>query len=90
MAGRGGSRPGAGRKTNVQRLMDAQKAGESLAKWFTPEYTKSKWQALVESSDENVALKALIYLEDRLYGKPQQAVSMDVTGDIETRVTVDL
>lgn len=75
---RGGSRPNAGRKTNVAKLLDAQAAADSLASWFTPDYQKSKWVALLECDDENVQIKAVTYLSDRLYGKAAQ--SMAITG----------
>jgi hypothetical protein len=82
---RGGARPNAGRKSNAAKLLDAQAAADSLASWFTPEYQKSKWTALLASNDESVQLKAVSYLSDRLYGKAAQ--SMKVEGEMEIEVT---
>jgi len=86
MAGRGGHRPNAGRKSNAEKLLDQQEAAKSLASWFTPELQKSKWQALLASNDEQVQIKALGYLSDRLYGKAAQ--SMKVEGEIELDVNI--
>lgn len=88
----GGVRANAGRKSNAAKLLDAQAAAESLASWFTHDYQKSKWQALIESEDENVQIKAVSYLSDRLYGKAHQSASLDVAGQLEVikRVVSDL
>lgn len=86
MANRGGSRSGAGRKSNAAKLLDQQAAAKSLADWFTPELQKSKWIALCNSEDEQVQLKAISYLSDRLYGKAAQ--SMKVEGDMALEVSV--
>jgi hypothetical protein len=93
MAERGGKRAGAGRKSNADRLFEAQEAGRSLAGWFTPVYQESKWKALLESRDERVQFRALVYLSDRLYGKSAQVAESDVSGDKDftiTRVIVDI
>jgi hypothetical protein len=37
------------------------------------------WAELLKSKDENIKLKALIYLSDRAYGKAPQAV--EITGE---------
>lgn len=34
----------------------------------------AEWKKRLDSADENIALKTWIYLNDRVYGKPQQAV----------------
>ena len=86
MAGRGGHRPNAGRKSNAEKLLDQQEAAKSLASWFTPELQKSKWQALLASNDEQVQIKAISYLSDRLYGKAAQ--SMKVEGEMGIEVSV--
>lgn len=85
MGTRGGHRAGAGRKSNAAKLLDAQAAADSLASWFTPEYQKSKWIALLNSGDDSIELKALSYLSDRIYGKAAQ--SMEVKGDMEIEIT---
>jgi hypothetical protein len=84
MDARGGKRIGAGRKSNAEKLLDAQNAASSLASWFTPEYQKSKWQALLNSEDEAIVAKAVAYLSDRLYGKAAQ--SMKIEGEMEVAI----
>lgn len=59
-----GGRSGAGRKSNADRLLDAQEAGRSLASWFTPVYQESKWKTLLESRDGGVQFRALAYWMD--------------------------
>jgi hypothetical protein len=93
MANRGGARRGAGRKSNAAKLLDAEEAGRSLAAWFTPDYQKSKWTALLGSEDENVQYKAVSYLSDRLYGKAAQSMKVDADMALEVsvkRVVADL
>lgn len=85
MAVRGGRRTGAGRKSNAQKLLDAQETAASIASWFTTDYQKSKWIALLDSEDEQVQYKAVSYLSDRLYGKAAQ--SMKVDGEMSVAVT---
>ena len=86
MAGRGGHRPNAGRKSNAEKLLDQQEAAKSLANWFTPELQKSKWQSLLQNPDPQVQYKAVSYLSDRLYGKAAQ--SMKVEGEMQIEVSV--
>jgi hypothetical protein len=50
----------------------------------------AEWKKRLESTDENIALKAWIYLNDRVYGKPAQAVDMTSKGEQIGRVLVDL
>jgi hypothetical protein len=71
MAGRGGFRRGAGRKSNASKLIEAG----FVANWFTPEYQQIKWKSFLESEDERIALDATKYLTDRLFGKPTQALT---------------
>lgn len=78
MAGKGGARPGAGRKSNAQKMLEEKDAILALSQWCTPTFQKSKLQTLLNSEDENVQLKALTYVMDRMYGKPRQA--MEHTG----------
>ena len=65
---RGGTREGAGRKSNAEKLL---RAG-FVANWFTSEFQQIKWKSLVESDDERISLEAMKYLSDRLFGKPRQ------------------
>jgi hypothetical protein len=82
MATRGGARVGAGRKSNAQRLLEA---GFTF-KAFTPELQQSKWNQLLNSKDENIVLKAITYLTNRIYGMPKQPIETD--GSL--RVVVDV
>jgi hypothetical protein len=72
MAGRGGFRKGAGRKSNAFKLIEAG----FVAPWFTADFQGIKWNSLVNSKDEKIALDALKYLTDRLYGKASQALAI--------------
>lgn len=45
-------------------------------------------EQLARSKDENVALKALIFMADHAYGKPQQFV--DLSGDVDARVVFEV
>lgn len=69
----GGKRPGAGRKSNASKLLQAG----FVATWFTAEFQEIKWKSLVESDDERISLEAIKYLTDRLYGKAAQAINLE-------------
>ena len=88
MAGRGGIRKGAGRKSNASRLIEAG----FVASWFTAEFQEIKWKSFLNSEDEKIALDACKYLSDRLFGKATQAVDMNQSGSLEVikRVVSDL
>jgi hypothetical protein len=43
----------------------------------------AEWRRHLESEDRNVALRCWIYLNDRVYGKPAQAVDMKLSGDLK-------
>ena len=49
---------------------------------------REKWQELANSEDENVRLKALIYLTDRAYGKVTQPISGPEGGPIRASIEV--
>jgi hypothetical protein len=68
----GGKRPGAGRPTNLQRMADRQ----FVADWFTANKQREKWQQLLRSRDEEIILRTMIYLTDRLFGKAPQGVEL--------------
>jgi hypothetical protein len=68
MAGTGGKRPGAGRKVGSVISLKKRTAAEILA----GVNEQAVWLAFVESDDQNIALKAMIYLTDRRDGKPMQ------------------
>jgi hypothetical protein len=79
---RGGKRIGAGRKSNAVRLLETG----FVADWFTPQFQKIKWNQLVNSKDELVALRAMAYLTDRLYGKPKQ--QHEVSADVQVKTVI--
>lgn len=84
MAGRGGIRKGAGRKSKASKLMEAG----FVASWFTSEFQEIKWKSLVGSKDERIALDAIKYLTDRLYGKPPQSLDLNHSSDQPLEVIV--
>lgn len=83
----GGPRKGAGRKPKAEKLLIA---GFS-APWFTPEFQKTKWQELVASDDDRIAIDAMKYLTDRIHGraKQQMEVSGPEGGPIPTRLEIE-
>ncbi|HEY5330876.1 MAG TPA: hypothetical protein VIJ79_13395 [Acidobacteriaceae bacterium] len=89
MAGRGGIRKGAGRKSKASKLIEAG----FVASWFTAEFQEIKWKSFLDSEDERIALDATKYLSDRLYGKASQALEHTGTGGgpipIQTAITVE-
>ncbi len=92
MAGTGGKRPGAGRKpTRISTII--KKLPKNTAAMILSEINEGgKWTKLLESSDENVVLKSLIYLTDRRDGKPKQSIEASGPGGgpIEADVKVTL
>lgn len=87
MAKHGGTRRNAGRKSKEAIYLDAIAHAKALQGWFTADVQESSWKSLVASEDENVRLKAISYLSDRLYGRPAQAVDMKLNAEVDiTRV----
>jgi hypothetical protein len=82
--GRGGRRPGAGRKPDyLKRLgITPMKAAEILAHHDEPKL----WTGLLNSKSEEARFRALSYLTDRRDGKPKQQV--DVSGGLMHAHTV--
>jgi hypothetical protein len=78
MAGTGGFRKGAGRKSNASRLVEAG----FVASWFTSDFQEIKWKSFLESDDERIALDATKYLTDRLFGKAPQSVVLEHSGAV--------
>jgi len=76
--GRGGRRPGAGRKPNyLKRLgIKAITAAEILAHFSEIDL----WKALLTHKNPTIRLQTIQYLTDRRDGKPKQAV--DISGGI--------
>jgi hypothetical protein len=74
----GGHRPNSGRKSKAELLLDAKAHAQAVAGFFTLDVQESTWRELLESDDEQVKLKAVMYLTDKMYGKAHQ--SMALTG----------
>jgi hypothetical protein len=79
MAGAGGFRSGAGRKSNALKLIEAG----FVASWFTAEFQEIKWKSFLESDDQRIALDATKYLTDRLFGKAPQSVDLNHSGGLD-------
>jgi hypothetical protein len=85
---RGGARPGAGRKPRAVRNGTAIQQAEQLIKDRLPDII-GKMVALTEDPDKGVRLKACIYLTDRVWGKPTQAVEMSGEAGEAIRIRVE-
>lgn len=72
MASKGGARPGAGRKTNAKKMLEAG----FVAPFFSLDLQERHWKKFLNSKDEKIALDATKYLTDRIYGKARQAVEL--------------
>ena len=77
----GGKRPGAGRKSNASKLLEAG----FVASWFTASFQEIKWKSLVNSTDERISLEAMKYLTDRLHGKAAQAIDLNHSGEVSVK-----
>lgn len=75
MAGKGGKRPGAGRKPGSKQLLLKDISAEILASAGP----KAVWKRLLESKDERIVLDALKYLSDRVWGKAVQSVNSTIS-----------
>jgi hypothetical protein len=79
MAGRGGKRPGAGRKPSTVKGI-AKRLPKLSAELLLVEIdANSKWVTLANSPDPRIVLETLKYLTDRAYGKARQTV--ETSGD---------
>lgn len=74
MAGKGGKRPGAGRKPSTIKGIAKKLPRESAELLLSEINANSKWVSLANSADERIQLETLKYLTDRAYGKPPQAI----------------
>ena len=72
MAGKGGKRPGAGRKPSTLKGIAKKLPRESAEHLLSEINANAKWVALANSDDERIQLEVLKYLSDRAYGKPRQ------------------
>lgn len=86
MAGKGGARPGAGRKTNAVKAL----ASGFVANFFGSGEQERLWKSMLASKDERIRLDAAKYLTDRLYGKAPQALELSGELDVIKRVVSDL
>jgi hypothetical protein len=79
-SGRGGRRPGAGRKPDyLKRLgITPMNAAQILAHYDE----KKLWDALIYNKSHDIRLRALSYLSDKRDGKAKVAVDMDVKGGL--------
>jgi len=88
MAGKGGKRPGAGRKPSTIKGITKRLPRESAELLLAEINANSKWVTLANSGDERIQLETLKYLTDRAYGKARQAVehSGDTSAPLEVIV----
>lgn len=77
---------GAGRKSNAQKLLDAG----FVCNYFGPLEQEKFWKSMLRSEDERIRLDAGKYLTDRLYGKAHQAVDLKHSGELVTKIVVDI
>ena len=70
MAGKGGFRKGAGRKSKAQKLLDAG----FVCTAFDANVQAKTWKSMLASEDERIVLDTAKYLTDRLYGKATERV----------------
>lgn len=74
MAGKGGKRPGSGRKPSTIKGIAKKLPRESAELILCEIKANQRWVELASSSDERIVLETLKYLTDRAYGKAAQAV----------------
>lgn len=86
MAGKGGVRPGAGRKSKAHKLVEAKFA----CTFFDEREQQRIWKSMLKSDDERIVLDTAKYLTDRLYGKAAQSVDMTTKGESIAQVIVNL
>lgn len=80
MAGKGGKRPGAGRKPSTIKGIAKKLPKESAELLLAEINARSKWLSLANSKDERIVLETLKYLSDRAYGKARQTIDASVEG----------
>lgn len=97
MAGRGGSRPGAGRKAKPKIPLEANKriATEVLALTKRPIHVSDcecelcRWWHLLNAKDERLRFDVLKYLTDRRDGKAVQAIQHSTDNDQPLKVIIE-
>jgi hypothetical protein len=82
MAGRGGKRPGAGRKPSTLSGIAKRLPAETAELLLSEIKAHSKWLALANSDDERIVLEAMKYLTDRAYGKARQSIDASAVGTL--------
>uniref|UniRef100_E6QIE2 Uncharacterized protein n=1 Tax=mine drainage metagenome TaxID=410659 RepID=E6QIE2_9ZZZZ len=88
MAGKGGKRPGAGRKPSTIKGIAKNLPKESAELLLAEINAHSKWLSLAESADERIRLETLKYLTDRAYGKARQAIEHTSDQDAPLEVII--
>jgi hypothetical protein len=85
----GGKRENAGRKPSTFKGV-AKKLGKFQAEVLLSKINgNQRWIELATSDDENVSLKAMIYLTDRAYGKAIQPLNHSGTVTLEQLIASD-
>jgi hypothetical protein len=79
MAGKGGVRPGAGRKPNRIKPIADKITRTSAELILSAINERGVWLELVKDDDARIRLDAMKYLTDRRDGKPKQ--SLEHTGE---------
>jgi len=74
MAGKGGKRPGAGRKPSTIKGISKRLPRESAELILAEIKANSMWLRLADSKDERIRLETLKYLTDRAFGKARQSI----------------
>lgn len=72
MAGKGGKRPGAGRKPSTLKGIAKRLPRETAELLLAEINANAMWVALANSNDERIRLEVLKYLTDRAHGRPRQ------------------
>jgi hypothetical protein len=84
MAGKGGKRPGAGRKPGSKQL-----ALKDLSVEILSSVDQQKlWLGFLRSKDQRIALEASKYLTDRSHGKAHESVKISGDADNPLAITV--
>lgn len=76
MAGKGGKRPGAGRKPG-SRTAAQQKAIDIAGTVLAKIDAEATWIALLKCGDPKVIQTTMIYLTNRVHGMPTQPIAGD-------------
>ena len=84
---RGGKRPGAGRKPNLAKRLLKGFSKETIAEAMQEIDCIQTIKGLLKSRSERIRLETLIFMWDRVYGRPvQQQVSVNAELTLEQRI----